>query len=216
MECSTLILDLDGTISDPSLGISRCFNHALSAFGYEPVSEQRVSEQIGPPLDQAFLKLVPGISEREVPNLVAKYRERYGELGYAENTLYPGMPEALQALAASGLRLGVCTSKRRDFALKILAMFEVLDVFEFVDGGDIGVTKQSQLAGLLASGEIDQHSIMVGDRSVDIVSARRNDLRAIGVLWGFGSEAELAEASPVKILERVEQLPESVSTASRP
>jgi phosphoglycolate phosphatase len=101
----------------------------------------------------------------------------------------------------------VCTSKRRDFAERILSLFGLLDHFNFVNGGDIGISKQSQLAGLLNAKIIDNGAIMVGDRSVDIKSAQANGLCSIGVLWGFGDYAELAEASPSFILESVAELP---------
>ncbi len=209
-ECTTLVLDLDGTISDPSLGITRCFNHALQSHGFPAVSDSIIAKEIGPPLDETFLKLAPGINASDVDPLVSSYRERYSDIGYSENTLYPDIPLALDQLRSSGLSLGVCTSKRRDFAERILSLFELMKYFSFVDGGDIGVTKGSQLAGLINSGVIDNQAIMVGDRSVDIKSAQENGLRSIGVLWGFGDYAELSEALPSCILEKVEELPNIV------
>jgi phosphoglycolate phosphatase len=205
-ECTTLVLDLDGTISDPSLGITRCFNHALQSHGLPVVADSIIAKEIGPPLDETFLKLAPGITDFDIDPLVSTYRERYADIGYSENTLYPDIRLALDQLKRSGLNLGVCTSKRRDFAEKILSLFELKQYFNFVDGGDIGVTKRSQLAGLINSGVIDKQAIMVGDRSIDIKSAQKNGLRSIGVLWGFGDYAELSAASPSYILEKVEEL----------
>lgn len=211
MECSTLVLDLDGTLSDPSLGITRCFNHALKTFGFNALPEEQIAREIGPPLDGMFLNLVPSLDAAAVPELVATYRERYADIGYAENTVYDGIAEALAALASSGLAMGVCTSKRRDFAEKIVSMFELSRFFTFIDGGDIGITKAMQLGGLLESGAIDGKAVMVGDRSVDIASAQENNLRSIGVLWGFGSHAELSAASPSKILQEIAELPGCVN-----
>jgi len=205
--CTTLVLDLDGTISDPSLGITRCFNHALKSHGHPTLSENIIAKEIGPPLDETFLKLAPGINASDVTSLVSEYRERYSDIGYSENTVYPEMPLALDKLKDSGLSLGVCTSKRRDFAEKILSLFGLIEYFDFVNGGDIGVTKGSQLAGLLDSGAIDKLAIMIGDRSIDIGSAKENGLRSIGVLWGFGDYEELSEASPLCILKKVVELP---------
>lgn len=205
--CTTLVLDLDGTISDPSLGITRCFNHALKSHGHPTLSENIIAREIGPPLDETFLKLAPGINASDVTSLVSVYRERYSDIGYSENTVYPEMPLALDKLKDSGLSLGVCTSKRRDFAERILSLFGLIEYFDFVNGGDIGITKGSQLAGLLDSGAIDKLAIMVGDRSIDIESAKENGLRSIGVLWGFGDYEELSEASPLCILKKVVELP---------
>jgi len=210
LDCTTLVLDLDGTISDPSLGIIRCFNHALQSHGYPTVTDSVIAQEIGPPLDETFLKLAPGIDAADVDPLVSTYRERYSEIGYSENTVYPDIPLTLAQLRSGGLNLGVCTSKRRDFAEKILSLFGLLEYFSFVNGGDIGVKKSSQLAGLIISDAIDDQAVMVGDRAVDIKSAQKNGLRSIGVLWGFGDYAELSEASPTCILEKPEELPKIV------
>ena len=209
-DCTTLVLDLDGTISDPSLGITRCFNHALKSHGFSMLSNSAIAKEIGPPLDETFIKLAPGISTYDVTSLVSTYRDRYSDIGFSENTVYPKIPLVLEQLKNSDLRLGVCTSKRRDFAEKILSLFGLRDYFDFVNGGDIGVTKGSQLAGLIDSRVIDNQAIMVGDRSIDIESAKENGLHSIGVLWGFGDYKELSEASPSCILKKVTELPDVV------
>lgn len=209
-DCTTLVLDLDGTISDPSLGITRCLNHALKSHGFSMLSNSAIVKEIGPPLDETFIKLAPGISTSDVTSLVSTYRDRYSDIGFSENTVYPKIPLVLEQLKNSDLRLGVCTSKRRDFAEKILSLFSLSDYFDFVNGGDIGVTKGSQLAGLIDSRIIDNQAIMVGDRSIDIESAKENGLRSIGVLWGFGDYKELSEASPSCILKKVTELPDVV------
>ena len=102
--------------------------------------------------------------------------------------------------------MGVCTSKRRDFAEKILAMFGMLTHFRFVDGGDIGIEKREQLAGLLQSTAIDRAAVMIGDRAVDISSAKANGLRSAGVLWGFGDLPELQGAGADVILRGTNEL----------
>ena len=206
MKYSTLVFDLDGTISDPSLGITRSFNHAFRSHGFSEVPDDLIRQQIGPPLDEAFLKLAPGSSNRDVELLITTYRQRYSELGYAENTLYPDVPPALEELKRAGISMGVCTSKRQDFALKILTLFGLVDYFDFVDGGDVGISKQSQLASLKETHVIDDQAIMIGDRSVDVLSAHANGLRAIGVLWGFGGYQELSEASPLHIIGGPDEL----------
>jgi phosphoglycolate phosphatase len=202
----TLVFDLDGTLSDPALGIARSINHALVAFGFAPISESAVSQYIGPPLDQTF-RAITGIEvENTLAALVGKYRERYADVGYAENVLYSGIPEALSSLAAQGRVLGVCTSKRVDFAEKILRMFGLRSHFAFVDGGEIGVHKDRQLRTLVANGTIGVGSTMIGDRAVDVLAAKRNALRSVGVLWGHGSHDELAQAGADMIVESVEKI----------
>jgi phosphoglycolate phosphatase len=201
MRVAALIFDLDGTLSDPAVGIGRSLNYALDAFGYRTLSAGEVSRYVGPPLDRAFREIVPDASPDTVLALVAKYRERYRDVGYAENTLYPGIADALARLSSHGVRMGVCTSKRRDFADKILERFGLRQHFTFVDGGDVGIGKGDQLRALLELGTVRPTSTMIGDRAVDIEAARANGLGAVGVLWGHGTKAELLGAGPDRLLE---------------
>jgi phosphoglycolate phosphatase len=201
-----LVFDLDGTISDPTLGIGRSINYALGACGYPEIGEDAVSRHIGPPLDATFRRIAPDASAATILAMVAKYRERYGELGYAENIVYPGIPEALQHLASHGVQMGICTSKRVDFAERILTLFQLRSYFAFVSAGDIGVRKDEQLRTLLEQSTVRPGAAMIGDRAIDVTAARANGLRAIGVLWGHGSREELLGAVPDQLLERPMEL----------
>ena len=203
-----LVFDLDGTISDPAVGICRSINYALGHFGYEAISEEAVSKYIGPPLDVSFVSITGSSSRDHVGALVSKYRERYADVGYSENLLYTGVPEALEDLATANIFLGLCTSKRVDFADSILRLFGLRHHFQFLSGGEIGVLKKQQLATLLAQKTIAPESIMIGDRAVDIESAKENGMRSIGVLWGHGSFEELIAAGPEKLLTSTYQLAE--------
>jgi phosphoglycolate phosphatase len=191
-----VVFDLDGTLSNPIEGIGRSLNHALGHHGFESVSRDRVAELIGPPLDQMFRDLTGMTDLDEIQRLVKTYRERYSTIGYRESVLYSGVREALQDLQRAGALMGVCTSKRGDYATWILEMFEIRHFFEFVDGGDVGIEKWQQLAGLRERGAVDGGSVMIGDRAVDISAAHRNGLTAGGVLWGFGSREELEGEAP--------------------
>ena len=203
-----LVLDLDGTISDPAVGILRSLNFALAHFGYPTIADGEVGRYIGPPIDASIRSIIGPSPPGRVEQLVTKYRERYAEIGYSENVLYDGVPEALEKLASAGTSLGVCTSKRIDFAERILGLFKLRQYFDFVSGGDIGVHKKQQLAALLDAGDISPGSMMVGDRAVDIAAAKENRMRSAGVLWGHGSVAELSSAGPDHLLEQPHQLVE--------
>jgi phosphoglycolate phosphatase len=207
------IFDLDGTISDPAVGIARSINFALEHHGYAPIDEGRVSRFIGPPLDQVFLSIVGSSSPDHIGALVSKYRERYAGVGYAENVVYPGIPEVLRALDAANVPLGLCTSKGVDVADSILRRFGIRRYFRFLSGGDIGVQKTNQLASLLTEGVIDRCSTMIGDRAVDILAAKANKLRSVGVLWGHGSLLELQGASPDALFESPHELMELANAA---
>jgi phosphoglycolate phosphatase len=200
MVARVVVFDLEGTISDPLLGFSRCINHALRLQGFEERAPADLARFIGPPLDETMLELSGNADAAVRTRLIANYRERYADLGYAENTLYNGIAEALHALRESGATLGICTSKRADFAERILALFGLRAHFAFVSSGDIGVHKWQQLQALRESGTVDPTSVMIGDRAVDLSSAHRNGLQACGVLWGFGSLAELQAERPRRLV----------------
>jgi phosphoglycolate phosphatase len=140
--------------------------------------------------------------------LVDAYRDRYARVGYAENVLYEGVAGTISRLADAGYRLGVCTSKRADYAEKIVQMFGLLDYFEFVDGGDIHVRKVTQIEKLVANGIESGSAVMIGDRAVDILAATENGVAAIGVTWGFGTGSELESARPGYIVNTPIELAE--------
>lgn len=196
MPYQTLVFDLDGTLTDPLVGILRCMNYALTTFDYSPRSEADIIPYIGPPLEIALAGLSGSDDEPHIKQLMATYRERYGEFGYAENTVYPGIIDLLEALRERGQVMGVCTSKFEKYAIKVLDQFNLLDYFQFVSGGDYGISKSSQLADLLRDGKITRDALMIGDRSVDLTAAHANGLASAGVLWGYGSHEELQKEQP--------------------
>jgi len=206
MHHDLVLFDLDGTLSDPLEGIGRSINYALSHFGYQPLALADLATYVGPPLDETFNAITGGRMASEVTALVTKFRERYADVGYSENKLYPGIIEALEALRAANTPMAVCTSKRRDFAEKILTMFGLIQHFRFIDGGEIGTHKWQQIAVLLSQGKVSKSSIMVGDRSVDMIAAHRNGLKAAGVLWGYGSLAELSNEMPARLFSSPSEL----------
>jgi phosphoglycolate phosphatase len=202
-----LIFDLDGTISNPRDGIVRSLNFALLEHGFETHPETDLLIHIGPPLDKTFAELTGQNSRALIASLVSKYRERYAEVGYAENVLYRGISESLVDIHnVEGVELGVCSSKRVDFVEKILTMFDLRHLFKFVSGGEIGIEKWQQLAQLKQQGVVGDNAIMIGDRHFDLLAGHRNKLHAAGVLWGFGSRQELVREKPAHLLTTPSEL----------
>ena len=202
-----LLFDLDGTLSDPLVGIGRSINFALSHFGHEPLELSSISVYIGPQIDETFMSITGIKKPKKIQDFVAKYRERYAEVGFSENTLYPGIPEVLSELCKANMPLAVCTSKRTDFAARILEMFSLRDHFLFVSGGDVGIHKWQQIEGLKAKGAVSTLSVMIGDRAVDITAAKRNGLFSAGVFWGHGSQGELEAECPSYLFTSPSELP---------
>ena len=206
MQYETLIFDLDGTLTDPAVGIVRCMNYALTTMGFPPRFEKDITPYIGPPLEIALRGLSGSEDAECIRQLIVAYRERYGEFGYAENTVYTGIYPMLDSLLASGARMGVCTSKYEKYAIKVLKEFNLFDYFEFVSGSDYQLAKSEQLAELRNAGAITGNSLMIGDRAIDLTSAQQNGLPGAGVLWGYGSREELVREHPVFIAESPQDL----------
>jgi len=191
-----IFLDLDGTLTDPRIGITRSIQHALSALDQPVPSEQDLLWCIGPPLIHSFRTMLG--DEPRAERAVTLYRERFSEVGLYENTLYDGIHELLGALRAAGPRLFVATSKPGVFARRIIEHFGLAGYFEHVYGAELDGTRGEKTALLeyaLARRDIaGSRAVMVGDRSFDMIGARHNAMTPVGVLYGYGSEPELRDA----------------------
>jgi phosphoglycolate phosphatase len=193
-----LVFDLDGTLTDPELGISRCLVYALEQIGVPAPERAQLRRHIGPPLRQVFGELLATSDAALIERAVAVYRERFGEVGLYENELYPGTAEGIEHLAGSGHRLFVATAKAEVYARRIIEHFQLGHHFVEVYGAVLsgaGSHKSELLARLVMEHGIDPvESVMIGDRGSDVSGARVNGLRTVGVLWGYGTAEELADA----------------------
>ncbi|MGB0865117.1 MAG: HAD family hydrolase [Granulosicoccaceae bacterium] len=197
----TLLFDLDGTLSDPLLGFAKSVNIALQAHDLASLPECDLAQYIGPPLDGTLRRITGRDDPAFIASLVAKYREYYLDTGFREARLYSGVAEALAELQRGGHRLAVCTSKPEPSARLVLEHFGLLPYFEFVSGGDVGVAKWQQIEQLLADKIITASALMIGDRAVDLQAGHRNGISSAGVLWGYGSLAELQAEAPAHFFE---------------
>jgi phosphoglycolate phosphatase len=192
-----LLFDLDGTLTDSSAGIVRCFAHALEAVGAE-AREIPLTVCIGPTLPVVFRELLGSGEPRAIDKAIAAYRERFETTGMFENTLYPGVGHALAELRRRGHRLRVVTAKPRPYAQRILQHFEIAPFFDAIHGPTLEDRSHSK-AILIEEALRDAASgraMMIGDRAEDIRGARANGIPAIAARWGYGSAEELSEAEP--------------------
>lgn len=192
----TIFFDLDGTLTDPKIGITRSIQYALEKLGREVPHQDELTWCIGPPLHASFVKLLGEIHLADRALLL--YRERFGDVGMFENAVYAGIEATLASLADGSRRLFVATSKAHVYATRIISHFRLDSYFEQVFGAELDgtrVDKTELLKYAIETAGIDPaEALMIGDRSYDIVGARNNGLRAIGVLYGYGSRDELIEA----------------------
>jgi phosphoglycolate phosphatase len=190
-----VVFDLDGTLTDPLTGITRCIRFAPERLGRKAPRDEDLLWCIGPPIRDSFAELLGSDGSDEIEAAIALYRERFGETGMFENELYDGISGLLAELLGTGHRLFVATSKLTVFARPILVHFGLDHWFEEVRGSELDGTNNAKvnlLRGLLEARSLDPaETVMIGDRRYDIEGARAN---AIAVAYGYGTEEELSAA----------------------
>lgn len=206
---ATVLFDLDGTLTDPKVGITLSIRHAMAELGRPLGTEVDLDWCIGPPLIDAFARLLDG--DRTLAEAgVAAYRARYGTVGLYENEVYPGIPDLLDALVADGVRLVLATSKPRVFAARILEHFGLDRAFAAIHGSELDGTrvhKTDLLPWILATEAIDPAAaVMIGDREHDVIGARAAGVASVGVAWGYGRDGELTAAGAARVVGRVADL----------
>ncbi|MBO7637583.1 MAG: HAD family hydrolase [Treponema sp.] len=193
-----IFFDLDGTLTDPALGITNSFKHALEYFGLEIPSYEKLCSFIGPPLVDTF-RTQFGFSDEKASLGVVKYREYFAEKVLLENSVYPGIHNLLSDLKDAGKKLVVATSKPEEYSIRIIEHFGLAPYFENVCGSlmDESRSKKDQVIEYaLERNKIGDRSkvLMVGDRKHDILGAKKTGLKSCGVLFGYGSLEELNAA----------------------
>jgi len=205
-----LLFDLDGTLTDPGVGITSSAAHALRHFGIEVSCREELYPYIGPPLDFSFTKY-HGIAKQDLNRAIELFREYFAEKGKFENEVYPGIADLLKKLKGEGTSLFVATSKPKKFALEILRHFELDGYFDFVGGSPLegaGSEKAEVIRSVMRhvpdiSGKT---AVMIGDREYDILGAHECGISAVGVLYGYGSELELKNAGADFIAKDIKEL----------
>lgn len=211
-----ILFDLDGTLTDPKIGITRSVQYALRALGIEEPSLDRLEPFIGPPLADSFQEFY-NLNEQQIVMAIAKYRERFAQQGIYENEIYPGISEMLAELKRKGKILAVASSKPTPFVERILDYFDIRKYFDFVIGSNMDGTRsrkeevieetlrQMVPAEMTPAAKKDA-VVMVGDRKFDIEGANVHGITSVGVSFGYGSEAELEQAGADFTVNCVESL----------
>lgn len=207
---SYLLFDLDGTLTNPKEGITKCVQYALRAFGIEEPDLDRLTPFIGPPLRQSFIDFYQ-FSEDQAITAVEKYRERFSTTGLFENVLYLGIPTMLQALQKQGKILAVASSKPTVFVRQILEHFQLAQYFQVIEGSNLDgsrVEKKEVIFTVLQQlgNPPIQQVIMVGDRIYDVRGAAELGIACVGVRFGFAAPGELENSGAIYLADTVSDL----------
>jgi phosphoglycolate phosphatase len=204
------LFDLDGTLTDPKVGITNAVHYSLASFGIDVSDKNELTKFIGPPLRASFRNFYSfSIEDAEIA--VQKYREYYSKTGVFENTAYPGIDELLSTLYGNGILIALATSKPTVYAKQILEQFELEQYFTMVAGSELDGTRDTkgEVIGFVIE-HLNQgrelSSVMVGDRMYDVIGASENNMPSIGVTYGYGSKEELKDAGAEIIVDSVQAL----------
>ena len=205
-----ILFDLDGTITDSGEGITKSVQYALKYFDILVNNLEDLRKFIGPPLKESFKEYYK-FDEEKANIALVKYREYYADKGIYENDLYDGIIEVLDKLKENGKIIILATSKPEVYANKILEYFKIDKYFTFVAGSDFEETRVKKgdvIKYALEGAKISDLSkvIMVGDREHDIIGAKENNIKSIGVLYGFGDVIELTQARAEYIVNNTNEL----------
>ena len=213
-EKKIILFDLDGTLTDPGMGITNSVMYALNRYGIEAVDRTELYKFIGPPLSESFERFY-GFSKEESYRAVDVYREYFSVKGLFENEVYEGIEELLKMLKAQGKIICLATSKPEKFAKQILEHFHLDRYFTLIVGSLMNgerTNKAEVIEWVLHCLNEDsgawskEQMVMIGDREHDVIGAHKNDLQVIGVLFGYGDEDELKRAGADGIAESVDEL----------
>lgn len=219
-----ILFDLDGTLTDPKIGITSCVQYALKKLGIDEPDLDKLEPFIGPPLLDSFQDFY-GFDEETGFLAISYYRERFRTIGIFENEIYAGIPELLEKLKDSGRRLAIASSKPIEFVERILKYFEIDRYFDVVVGSELDGTRGrkeevveealKRLWGIediavaeVTSGREDLRvqTVMVGDRKFDIAGAKVFRISSIGVSYGYAQQGELEKAGADVVVGSVEEL----------
>ena len=210
MSYDLCLFDLDGTLIDPKVGITKSYQYAFRVFNiFKELND--LTKYIGPPLRDVFRE--NGLDENDVEKAVIKFREYMSETGLYESVEYQGITDLLQDLKENNKTLAVVTSKLKQFANQTLDHFNLQRYFSYVAGdsidGSLTINGKRDLISITLS-KLDpareKSVVMIGDRKHDIIGAREAGINSIGILWGYGSQEELEQAEPTHIVETINDL----------
>lgn len=215
-----ILIDLDGTLTDPKVGITTCARYGLAKVGHPIADDVNIDWIIGPPLKASLAKILNvALEDALAEQALLGYRERFSVTGLFENQVYEGVAQTLQILKNQGFQLFVATAKPTIYAKQILEHFHLAQYFKVIYGSELSgerTNKGDLIAYILQQEQLKpSECMMVGDREYDILGARRNGIETIAVTYGYGSTEELAQAQPKAQIESFADLMPLLSILGR-
>lgn len=204
-----VLFDLDGTLTDPYIGITNGIIYSLQQMNIEAPDNSALIPFIGPPLHESYIT-VYNLQDEDNATAIKHYRTYFSDKGMYENEVYAGIEIVLQALKAQGKQLFIATSKPTDFAIPILQHFKLDGYFNEIVGSNMDGTRTNKaevIATVMNTHQLNpDKTVMIGDHMYDINGAHQNNIDSIGVLYGYGSAEEIKAAKPTHTIATVDYL----------
>ena len=217
---SNILFDLDGTLTDPKDGITRCIQFALDQLGTTSPDVDQLDWCIGPPLRGSFSQLLNTKDDTLLDQALFHYRKRFSECGMFENVVYPEVIGSLRRIRKAGARVFLATSKPKVFAKQILDHFDLSPFFDAVYGSELNghlSDKGELVAHILDTESLDpKMTLIVGDRSHDIIGGKKNSIMTAAVSYGYGSREELTSFKPDFIFDTISDLAAFIESETTP
>ncbi|OAL80902.1 hydrolase [Acinetobacter sp. SFB] len=206
-----ILIDLDGTLTDPKVGITTSARYGLNKVGHPIADDVNIDWIIGPPLKASLAKILNVAADDVLAEqALMGYRERFAVTGLYENHVFPEVAETLKTLQQQGYRLFLATAKPEIYAKQILEHFDLLQYFVYPYGSELNgerTNKAELIAYIIEKEQLNPaECLMVGDREHDILGARHNGIETIAVEYGYGSDEELTAANPKARIESFAEL----------
>jgi phosphoglycolate phosphatase len=205
-----LLFDLDGTLTDPKIGIINSIQYALGKMGLPPANPKKLELFLGPPIQDSFHNIF-GFDDQKTWQAISYYREYFEKKGIFENKTMQGIVDLLQKLSQEKKNMYVVTSKPTYYAEQIIKYFHLDTHFIKIIGANLDGTKSHKEELILEvlklhQKENKQYFVMIGDRKYDIYAAQRMHIDSIGVVFGYGSQEEIKKAKPTFIVNSIDSL----------
>ena len=211
---TALIFDLDGTLIDSVPDMIIAINRLLAPLGRRPLTTGELREMVGDGATElvrrAFAATGAALAPEAERATVDRYIDLYAEHPAARSAFYPGVPETLDALAAAGHRMALCTNKPERVMRPLLDILGLAGRFEVILGAGVLAARKPDPAPvrwvLERLGVPPARALMVGDSRADVLSAQAAGVRVVAVSYGY-TKLPATELGADAVIDRFDELP---------
>ena len=216
MSFDAIVFDLDGTLIDSVPDVRAAVNRLLASEGRRPISMEEAHAFVGNGARVLVDKALAATGARpdDIDPLIERYIDFYRQYPADESIVYPGVAATLDALAASGVRMGICTNKPYALTGPVLEALGLGGYFSAFTGGDTVPHRKPDGRHVTLTLELMKadggHAAMVGDSETDIAAAKDAGLPVIAVTYGYCHEP-IGALGADAVIDSFAELPQALT-----